>query len=137
MKKKGVWGTAALLGGMVLLGAWLGSGFRFGLGGGGVGSESSGVSTAGTSLDRAKTVQDERVVAGVLTIRIEGDRLLVAGREMTAAAIAALAVKSRARVDVERAEDATVRANDALLEALHKERIHPRFRPVAAVPAGP
>lgn len=119
-------GSVGLLSGALILAAyWLGA--SFGLPGFGRGSGVDGrSSTAPSSMDRPPTESD------IITVQIEGDRLLVQGRELTAAQIAALAAERKhpqtgktapSHVLIVRGADATVRAKEGLIDALNKRQV--------------
>lgn len=117
MKKRTVAAGVVVLVACVLAG-WRGIGI--GLNGG---DGASPATNPRAAQDASHPRDDETLI-----VRIEGNRLLVGGRELSADAIARLAAERRAAVEVIRADDATVGANDELLDALHARQIHPRLR---------
>ncbi|MFO0947720.1 MAG: hypothetical protein U1D30_17655 [Planctomycetota bacterium] len=101
--------------------ASLGGGFGLGLGGGSGNGPGDGAAKVNNA---AKQEKDDTT----LIVRIEGNKLLVGGKEWSADAIARHAEERHAAVEVIRATDATVGANNELLDALHAKQIHPRLR---------
>ena len=64
----------------------------------------------------------------VITVHVRGDKLFMADQEVTAAWVTEKAVAQQARVTIIRAETATARAREELVELLMKRRVPYRLQ---------
>ena len=111
-------GVKVAIVGAVALAAWalsLGLGL-FGPGGGG--------GTDGPKAAPTEPAEPSPVADGVLSVRIEGRRLLVAGKEMSVEQIGILAEKHQARVVVQWATDGQIGVLEQLQDELRRRGIH-------------
>lgn len=113
----------------LVVGVWLGGSFGLGLSGSSGPEAGNSVApktdVAAEPSEETKTPSPEPWIKdGVLSVRIEGNKIIAGGKERSIEEIGRIALEHEAKVVIERAADARVRPREDLERALREKNVH-------------